>query len=83
MSTDTSAAMCPHCHHTSAEQPARMNTATAAEYCGLAASTLRTWRHTGKGPRSYSLGTKVIYDRADLDDWLTSERAASVRGGAE
>ena len=63
--------------------PARMNTATAAEYCGLAESTLRTWRHIHKGPTSYSLGTKVIYDRADLDAWLTSERAASVRGGAE
>lgn len=59
-----------------------MNTREAAEYLGVAESTLRTWRHTHTGPQSYRLGVKVLYDRADLDDWLAAEKASTVRGGA-
>ncbi|QNJ91184.1 helix-turn-helix domain-containing protein [Mycolicibacterium fluoranthenivorans] len=60
-----------------------MNTAQAASYTGLADATLRYYRHAGIGPVSYRIGSKVFYDRADLDAWLAVQRAASVRGGAQ
>ncbi len=72
--------MCGLCAH-SQDAPLRMTTLEAAEYCGVAESTLRTWRHTDKGPRSFKLGVKVLYDRADLDAWLAAEKAKSMRGG--
>jgi hypothetical protein len=50
-----------------AEPPDRMPTAVAAEYTGLAAATLRYYRHAGIGPASYRIGAKVFYDRVDLD----------------
>ena len=74
-------------HHTctscrAQDAPLRMTTRQAAVYLGVAESTLRTWRHTHTGPTSFALGSKVLYDRADLDDWLTVEKAKTVRGGA-
>ncbi|WP_270720528.1 helix-turn-helix domain-containing protein [Mycolicibacterium sp. BiH015] len=60
-----------------------MTTAEAATYLAVAESTLRTWRHTDVGPTSFTLGTKVLYDRTDLDHWLADQKAKSVRGGGE
>jgi hypothetical protein len=45
--------------------------------------TLRFWRATNQGPRSYVVGRRLWYDVADLDEWLKTQRAASVRGGVE
>ena len=61
--------------------PSRMLTPAAAEYCGLAESTLRYYRHADKGPISYLIGSKVYYDVADLDEWLATQKAATLRGG--
>jgi helix-turn-helix protein len=66
-----------------ADPPERMPTADAAEYTGLAAATLRYYRHAGIGPASYRIGAKVFYDRVDLDAWLAEQRAATVRGGVQ
>ncbi|WP_199189868.1 hypothetical protein [Mycobacterium sp. ENV421] len=30
---------------------------------------------------SFTVGTKVLYDRVDLDNWVAAEKAKSVRGG--
>jgi hypothetical protein len=75
--------LCPHCRalHAHADPPDRMPTADAAKYAGLAESTLRYYRHAGIGPVSYRIGSKVYYDRVDLDAWLAEQKAASVRGG--
>lgn len=85
MSTDAVAVIpvCPHCAALQAHSapPERMNTAQAAAYTGLADATLRYYRHAGIGPLSYRIGSKVFYDRTDLDTWLAAQRAASVRGG--
>jgi excisionase family DNA binding protein len=75
-------------HHTcttcsAQDAPPRMTTAEASKYLGVAESTLRTWRHTCTGPTSFTLGTKVLYDRADLDVWLAAEKAKTVRGAAQ
>jgi hypothetical protein len=59
----------------------RLSTRQAAEYTGVAESTLRYYRHAGIGPASYTITSKVFYDVADLDDWISAQKAASLRGG--
>ncbi|GAB2473613.1 hypothetical protein GCM10027030_05160 [Luteococcus sediminum] len=43
--------------------------------------TLRWWRHAGQGPRSFTLGRRVYYDRADLMAWIEAEAQRTARGG--
>jgi hypothetical protein len=57
----------------------RLRTPAAAEYVGLAASTLEKFRLTGLGPAYYKSGPKiVVYEVKDLDDWLRSRRHMST-----
>lgn len=55
-----------------------LRTAGAAEYIGLAKSTLEKMRLTGGGPVFSSLGRVVVYQRADLDDWVAARRRQST-----
>ena len=51
----------------------------AAEYLGLAISTLAKRRLTGNGPRFVRLSPRAIaYLRSDLDDWLHANRCCST-----
>lgn len=51
----------------------------AASYIGLSASTLAKMRLRGDGPMYSKAGPRiVIYDRADLDAWLLSQRRRST-----
>lgn len=59
----------------------RLTLAEASDYLNVPRNTLRWWRACGTGPRSYTLGRKVFYDRRDLDGWVAVETAASERGG--
>ena len=59
--------------------PRRMlRTEAAAEYTGLAASTLNKLRLTGGGPEYIKLGKVVVYDPDALDAWLSTKRRAST-----
>lgn len=51
----------------------KLNTQEAAAYLGVQPNTLEVWRCKNKGPRYYKLGTRVIYDRDDLDAFLDSK----------
>lgn len=52
-----------------------LRTPGAAEYLGLAESTLEKMRITGVGPRFIRLGGRAVgYDRQDLDAWLDHQR---------
>lgn len=54
-------------------------TDAAAEYVGLAQSTLEKLRGSGQGPRFVRLSAKSVgYDLADLDKWLDSRKAEST-----
>lgn len=53
----------------------------ASIYLHIPENSLRWYRTTGDGPRSYKLGGKVFYDRADCDAWVESQKAATARGG--
>ena len=59
-----------------------LRTPEAAEYLGLAASTLEKKRLTGGGPRFVRLGRAIGYDFADLDAWLDGHREPFVSGGS-
>ena len=59
----------------------RLTLRQASEYLNIPVNTLRWYRTCGTGPRSYSLGGKVFYDKADLDAWVATEKAATARGG--
>jgi len=51
----------------------------AAEYLGgIAIPTLARWRVEGRGPRFVKLGSRVFYDRADLDRWLEANTRSST-----
>jgi DNA-binding transcriptional MerR regulator len=53
----------------------------ASEFTGVPVGTLRFWRATNQGPRSYVVGRRLWYDVEDLEAWLHEQKEASVRGG--
>ncbi len=36
-------------------------------------ATLRYWRHQGSGPKSFKLGRRVMYRKADVEAWLAAQ----------
>jgi excisionase family DNA binding protein len=50
----------------------------AAEYIGVATSTLAKWRITGEGPKYARVGKRVLYLREDLDAWMKDQRVSST-----
>ncbi|GAA5122728.1 hypothetical protein GCM10023339_41540 [Alloalcanivorax gelatiniphagus] len=52
--------------------PAAMTIAQAADYLGIAKSTLYTWRtrRPGFGPRAVKAGGALRYRRTDLEAWI-------------
>lgn len=64
--------------------PSRLGMREAAEYLGgVPEATMRYWRTTGMGPRSYRLGRRCVYDVADLEAWITAQKASTGRGGLD
>jgi DNA-binding transcriptional MerR regulator len=60
----------------------RLTTAEAADFPNLSEATLRWWRHSGVGPKSYRLGgRRVFYDLQDLEWWAEAQKTASAVGG--
>ena len=53
-----------------------INEKELAEYSGFKIQTLQKWRLFGKGPVFLKIGASVRYDKADVDRWLDSCRAA-------
>ena len=41
-------------------------------------ATLRFWRYSNSGPRSFRVGRRVKYMRADVEAWLRQQREASA-----
>lgn len=55
-----------------------LRTPDAAAYCGSSASTFEKLRLQGGGPRYVKIGRRVVYDPADLDEWLAENRRRST-----
>ena len=61
-----------------------LGTKAAAEYSGIPANTLRSWRSQGVGPRFYKPRGRALYDITDLDDFIRSGlRVSSAHAGKE
>ena len=57
--------------------------AAAAEYLGgVVVGTLAKWRHFGEGPAYVKLGSRIFYDRADLDRYIDGCRRNSTSEAA-
>ena len=53
-----------------------MTTSEAAKFLGISPGTLTVWRSSGKQRIPYyKVGRRVVYDRQDLTNWLTSRRS--------
>ncbi len=51
-----------------------LTTAETAEVLHTPIGTLRWWRHTGTGPKSFKLGAKrVFYKKSDVVEWLEAQ----------
>jgi excisionase family DNA binding protein len=64
-----------------ARVPLGMNNLTAAEVAqltGLSVHTLSNWRQSGQGPKAIKAGSRTLYRRKDVKQWL-----ADVDGRAE
>ena len=69
--------------HEEVPQPHRLRTRAAAEYLGIAPSTMEKLRLTGDGPPFYKVGRTVLYDTSLLDEYLASRRRMSTSEHAE
>jgi predicted DNA-binding transcriptional regulator AlpA len=62
-----------------ANNAVKMRSPEAAAYLRMAVSTLTKLRCRGGGPRFAKVGPRlVVYDRADLDAWLSSRMCGST-----
>ncbi len=48
----------------------------AADLVRAPVATLRYWRHLGTGPRSFRVGRRVLYQRAEIDAWIDGQARA-------
>ena len=59
-----------------------MTTTEVAQLLRTSPETVRYWRHVGKGPQSFKVGRRVLYDVADVQTWLQSAKDGSLNGSA-
>ena len=52
-----------------------------ANLLGIPCATLRWYRASGIGPKSFKVGRRVRYWRNDCLDWLAVQEANTARGG--
>jgi hypothetical protein len=55
-----------------------LNVVQAAGYASISKSSLDKLRVYGGGPLYIKVGARVIYDRVDLDTWLTGKKIANT-----
>lgn len=58
-----------------------MTTVEVAEMLRTPVETVRFWRHTGKGPKSFKVGRRVLYAADDLDAFIAQARGADEVAG--
>lgn len=60
----------------------KLNTEEVAEYYGLKKNTLEIWRCKHKGPRYYKLGSRVLYDIDDLEEFFAARAVDTLESQA-
>jgi predicted DNA-binding transcriptional regulator AlpA len=58
--------------------PRYLTTAEVAALCRTSPETVRFWRYVGKGPTSFKLGRKVLYDADAVEQWLTEAQQSGA-----
>lgn len=48
-----------------------------------APASLRKWRSVGGGPSFVKIGSRVLYPRSSLDDWIAKRRSPLVKSTSE
>lgn len=64
--------------HKGFEGKRMLTTKDAAQYLGLALQTLAKLRVTGGSPPFYKFGRQVLYDREELQKWISERRRRST-----
>ena len=64
-----------------AAQPVLMTLDEAAAFLRTPVATLRYWRHLGIGPGGFRLGRRVLYRRADVEQWVSDRHDAQTGAG--
>ena len=54
----------------------------ASDLLGVAPSTLKAWRVSGKGPRYFKIGRWICYRQDDLDAWIEGQARVSTSEAA-
>ena len=57
-----------------------LSTRKAAAFLGLSPRTMDRYRMSGEGPSYYRFGHRVLYRRADLEEWAEARRVALGAG---
>ena len=60
------------------ERRRKLSTPEASAYSGLSIPYLNRLRTTGGGPAYLKIGSRVVYDRDDIDVWLAKHRRTST-----
>lgn len=58
--------------------PNYLITNEVADLARTSPETVRYWRHVGKGPKSFKLGRRVLYDEADVLAWIEAQRSGQA-----
>lgn len=48
-----------------------------AELVRVSPSTVHWWAHVGRGPRSFRVGKRRLYAKADVEAWIETAKVAS------
>lgn len=49
-----------------------------ADLLRTSAETVRYWRHIGKGPTSFKVGRRVLFERAEVERFIEEARSAGA-----
>lgn len=61
-----------------------LDTKQVEELTGIPAATLRYYRATNQGPKSFKLGARAVrYRKEDVDAWIQEQYATTARGGGD
>jgi predicted site-specific integrase-resolvase len=51
----------------------------AAQLTGLSVHTLSYWRQSGQGPKTINAGSRTLYRREDVEQWLPDVDGRTVQ----
>ena len=60
------------------EQPEHLSEKLLARRWGLSHRTLERWRHDGHGPVYLKIGSRVVYQRSDIETYEAGRRRTAV-----